>query len=80
MDELSAQVETACTVLRAVVLKIQSTLFKGMVTIARKWLDDKGLDPTDRRSKYLIQLLMLAAVRSTDIRIVPPPRASKINV
>lgn len=79
MDERSVHADTTCAVLRAAVLKTQPTLFKDMVRIGRKWLNDQHLDPADRPSDYLLHLLMLAAVRSTPIGTVPPPCASENN-
>lgn len=72
-DARAVHVETSCAVLRTAALKIQPPLFKDMVRIARKWLTSvEFLSSTDKPSDYLLQLLVLAAVRSSPSQ---PPSA-----
>lgn len=75
----TVHLETSCAVLRSSALCIQPQVFKDMVRIADKWLAGvEFLSSSDKPSHYLIELLMLQAVRSVSITHVTPDLYSSI--
>lgn len=79
-DAKSIHADTSCASLRAGVLKCQSMLYKDMVRICRKWVDEQDFDITEKPGDYLIHLLVLAAVRSTPLLFTPPPITSTTTI
>lgn len=75
----AVHLETTCEILRSAALRIQPQLFKDMVRVAVKWMSGvEFLSSSDVPSHYLIQLLMLQAVRTASTRKPSPELYSSV--
>lgn len=79
IEARTVHLETTCAILRSAALRIQPQLFKDMVRVVTKWLSGvEFLSSTDVPNHYLVQLLVLQAVRSTSTRKPSPELYSSV--
>lgn len=72
-DARNVHLQTSCSVLRSSMLRTQPLLYKDMVRVAQKWISTTDIvSDMDKPSSYLLQLLMLAAVRSAPVQHPSP--------
>lgn len=75
----TVHLETTCAILRSTALRIQPQLFKDMVRVVSKWLSGvEFLTASDVPNHYLVQLLVLQAVRTSSSRKPSPELYSSI--